>query len=300
VEDQQEAPGLGVPDRRGRILKFRLLAVDLDGTLVDAAVNRAHVADREAIHRLAEAGIPTTIVTGRLYSGTRDIARDIGAAGAVACVDGCHLVDASTGSDLHHGGLAGELAARVREALARHRPTTFVFAADRIVYDDDGARHLGYVGTWSREQERAERVTDHASWDDERGVTATVSVGERAVIESVVEQLEREAPGKLQVIKFPVRSSNAYREAWALMVRAAGYSKGTALHYLAKHYGVGVEEIVAVGDWLNDIPMFEVAGLSFAMGQAPPEVKAKATHELASDASSGGGIAEAAMRAGLL
>jgi Cof subfamily protein (haloacid dehalogenase superfamily) len=300
VEDQQEASGLGVSGRRWRILKFRLLAVDLDGTLVDAARGSAHAADREAIHRLARKGIPTTIVTGRLYSGTKAIALDIGAAGAVACVDGCHLVDASTDADLHHGGLVGEHAGRLREAIARHGPTSFVFAGDQIVYDGDGEGYLGYVRTWSRDQVRAERVTDHRSWSDERGITAVICLAERTTIERVIAELECTLPGAIQIVSFPVRRSEAFREPWALMVRRAGYSKGTALRYLANHYGVKVEEIVAVGDWLNDIPMFEVAGLSFAMGQAPEQVKEAATHELQADASVGGGIAEAAVRAGLL
>jgi hydroxymethylpyrimidine pyrophosphatase-like HAD family hydrolase len=59
-------------------------------------------------------------------------------------------------------------------------------------------------------------------------------------------------------------------------------------------------EVVAVGDWLNDIPMLRVAGRSFVMAQAPDEVKAVATDELEADFVSGGGIAEAADRAGLL
>jgi Cof subfamily protein (haloacid dehalogenase superfamily) len=299
VEDQQAAAGLGLSGRRQRVLKHRLLAVDLDGTLVDAT-GRAHASDRDAIRALAEIGIPTAIVTGRLYSGTREIALDVGAVGAAGCVDGCHLVDAGTGVDLQHAGLAGEHAARLRDALARRRPASFVFARDKILYDDEGAAHLGYVRTWSRDQVRTETVTEHPSWLDERGITAVVSIGERSTIEGVVGELECTLAGAAQVVSFPVRRSDLFQEAWALIVRAAGYSKGTALRYLASHYGVNVEEIVAVGDWLNDIPMFEVAGLSFAMGQAPEEVKRAATEQLIADGSTGGGIAEAALRAGLL
>jgi len=55
-------------------------------------------------------------------------------------------------------------------------------------------------------------------------------------------------------------------------------------------------EAVAVGDWINDVPMFEVAGRSFAMASAPDAVRAKATDVLAAMAGSGGGIAEAIRR----
>ena len=52
-----------------------------------------------------------------------------------------------------------------------------------------------------------------------------------------------------------------------------------------------------VGDWLNDVPMFAVAGRSFVMGQAPRAVKATATDELLADCWTGGGVAEAVRRA---
>ena len=58
--------------------------------------------------------------------------------------------------------------------------------------------------------------------------------------------------------------------------------------------------VVAVGDWLNDVPMLQCAGQSFAMAQAPAEVRAAAKHQLKADIWTGGGIAEAAERAGLI
>jgi hydroxymethylpyrimidine pyrophosphatase-like HAD family hydrolase len=63
---------------------------------------------------------------------------------------------------------------------------------------------------------------------------------------------------------------------------------------------VTAAEVVAVGDWLNDIPMLRRAGRSFAMAQAPHAVKAAATDILKASAHTGGGLAEAAQRAGLL
>ena len=91
-------------------------------------------------------------------------------------------------------------------------------------------------------------------------------------------------------VAFPV---SAYPGKHALLVRAAGPSKGTALAELCRMIGCTLDEAVAVGDWVNDIPMFEVAGRSFAMATAPDVVRDKATDVLARPAGSGGGIAEA-------
>ena len=81
------------------------------------------------------------------------------------------------------------------------------------------------------------------------------------------------------------------------MVRAGAVTKGTAVRWIAEREGVSLEHTVCVGDWINDIPMFEVAGRSFAMGQAPDEVKSKATDILTETAESGGGVASAIERA---
>ena len=58
-----------------------------------------------------------------------------------------------------------------------------------------------------------------------------------------------------------------------------------------------LRETVCVGDWLNDLPMMSCAGRSFAMGQAPAEVKAAASDVLERTIEHGGGIAEAIDRA---
>jgi hydroxymethylpyrimidine pyrophosphatase-like HAD family hydrolase len=279
-------------------MSFRLLAVDLDGTLVDAA-GAVHAPDREAIAALAAKGIPTTIITGRLFSGTRQIAQDVGTKGAVACVDGCHLVEAASGTDLLHGAITGGDAGGLRAIIDRHALTSFVFANDQILYDDEGAPHLPYVRTWSLDHVRTERVTVHPHWEHARGITAIVSIGAERAIRGLEIDLGRSLGHAVYTAAFPVRRLQRLGM-WAIVVRAAGYSKGTALVWLARHHGVSPEEVVAVGDWFNDVPMFEAAGRSFVMAQAPEDVKQAATDRLDADSSTGGGIAEAALRAGLL
>jgi Cof subfamily protein (haloacid dehalogenase superfamily) len=295
MEDEQEAPGFGLSSRIGTTLSSPLLAVDLDGTLVGNG-GRVHPADREAIAALTRKGIATTIITGRLFSGTRSIALEIGAMGAVGCVDGCHLVDVRTAQEFHHGGMAGETALRLREIIARLEPITFVFARDEILYDERGSERLAYLRTWSHNNVLVERVTDDARWSDPRGITGLVLVGTEQLMIEVNNQIGEALGGSATVAVFPVGSTGN----WGAVVRAAGHSKGTALTWLANHYGRLPKDVIAVGDWFNDIAMFEVAGRSFAMAQAPERVKQAASDRLASDAQSGGGVAEAARRAGLL
>jgi Cof subfamily protein (haloacid dehalogenase superfamily) len=295
VEDQQEAPGFGLSRRIRATLSTPLLAVDLDGTLVSYG-GRVHPADCEAIAALARKGIETTIITGRLFSGTREIAIEIGTLGAIGCVDGCHLVNVSTKKDFHHGGIAGKTAQRLREVIARLRPMTFVFAGDEILYDETGSARLSYVQTWSKSNVLVANITEDPRWSDPRGITGLVSVGTEELMVSLRDEIDQALGGAAFTTVFPLGTTKN----WGAVVRASGYSKGTALTWLAHHYGSSPKDVIAVGDWYNDIAMFEVAGRSFAMGQAPECVKQAASDCLCSDAKSGGGIAEAVHRAGWL
>ena len=98
--------------------------------------------------------------------------------------------------------------------------------------------------------------------------------------------------GQVFSVSFPIYACPGKH---AVMVRSAGPTKGTALAELCQRAGCSLAEAVAVGDWVNDVPMFEVAGRSFAMGSAPDAVRAKATDVLA-QVLPGGGIAEAIRR----
>jgi hydroxymethylpyrimidine pyrophosphatase-like HAD family hydrolase len=276
---------------------YKLLALDLDGTLLDHA-GEANDEDVSAIKKLKARGIKVTILTGRLFSGTRPSAELLGIDGPVGCADGSHVVQVKGNKTLLHHGIRGRAADRLRASLDRNDLVAFLFAEDAIVHDERGADYLPYVRTWSTDLRYAHRVTEHALWDSKLGMTAVVALGREASIGRTVADIQRDETESMQVAMFPFRrDADKAREHWGMVARAAGGTKGTALAWMAQHYGISVAETVCVGDWLNDLPMLSTAGRSFAMGQAPDEVKKAATDVLTRDISAGGAIAEAIDRA---
>jgi len=270
-------------------VKYKLVAVDLDGTLLDPT-GAAHEADVRALRVLLERGVHVTIVTGRLYSGTRHVAEQIGLRGPVACVDGSHIVSTATHKTLHCHALSGDRARALRDAMATSRAATFLFAQDQVVYDERGKDFLGYVSTWSTSLVASGDTVAHPYWEEDPGVTAVVAVGAQAQIHAAVEQIAKTLGDHAQVAMFPAKN---VEDRWGMIVRAAGGDKGTALAYVADHYGVSMSEVVAIGDWINDIPMLRAAGRSFAMGHAPEAVKTAATDRLEHTGLDGGGVARA-------
>lgn len=264
-------------------MQYRLLALDLDGTLLRTD-HQVDAADIAAIRELQRAGVTVTIVTGRLLSGATHAARTCAIEGAIGCIDGSHLAEAATGQTLVHHGMREDVAADVRAAFTGSGLTTFVFDAAGIHHDHAGAPYVPYIRTWSP---NLRVVEEDVAWQTEP--LAAVAVGEASAVAAARAALAARST-ELFTVSF---TTQAFPGREVLLVRTAGPTKGTALAELCRRAGVSLAEAVAVGDWLNDIPMFEVAGRSFVMGSAPEAVRAKATDVLARPAGAGGGIAEA-------
>lgn len=79
-----------------------------------------------------------------------------------------------------------------------------------------------------------------------------------------------------------------------LDVTAKGTHKGKALSIIQKRLHISPEETMVIGDYLNDLSMFDVAEESFAVANAHPQIKAKAKHVTHSNDEDG--VAEAISR----
>lgn len=218
-------------------------------------------------------------------------------------MDGSHIVHVGTRRSLFTAVFEQPASETLRQRLSKAGIATFAFASDRIIHDAGGQRYLSYLRTWSERMLSVKCVTSPEGWSTLQEISAVVALGAKESVESVVAEFSHDNPENpdrsLQFATFPLRGPGMSKD-WALLVRRAAVDKGTAIGWLAQYHKLDLCNVVAVGDWVNDVPMFRVAGKSFVMGQAPPEVQQAATHVLMAHTQVGGGIREAAERAGLL
>lgn len=236
---------------------------------------------------LREEGIAVTIATGRLYTGTDWVARALGVRGTVAVMNGSELVDVDSDRATHGAYFEASARQTAREILVRHRLPTFLFASRRIHYGRFHDRYAPYLSVWTEELSDHPDVFEAEAWEESQDLLAIGLLGPSLRIEAAREELASSIPG-LDVFVFPSPDGETF-----LKARYGSDDKGTALRRLAADRGLGVEEVVAVGDWLNDVPMLQIAGRSFAMGHARPEVR-QAAHEVLEASRDGGAVAEIA------
>ena len=269
-------------------MAYRLLALDLDGTLLrhDKRVDDRDIA---AIRALAATGVTVTIVTGRLHSGSMDAARATGIVGPIACCEGSHLIDVTTNETLAMHAMSRDVTEVLRATFAEHGLAGFVFNRDGIHHDPTGTAYTQYVNTWSPALTLIDDAHHADAWSN--SPLAGVAIGDAEPIAAALAKLQTH---DMFAVSFPIYNIEGKH---AILARASGPTKGTALAELCKLTGCTLAEAVAVGDWVNDVPMFEVAGRSFVMGDAPEHVRSKATDALVRISGAGGGIAEAIRRA---
>lgn len=263
----------------------RLFAMDLDGTLLDRD-DGIHPRDAQAIARALDQGVIVTIATGRLTSRTHPTARRLKLAAPLICADGGVRACSVTERVLTQRPLSPEITQRVLTLLREAELSTFAFTHEAILSCERGVAYHPYVSGWSH------RITTHADIRSacdthlDVGAIMLVGMGEPAAVDAVREQL-RELDTGLELFSFELGGAQVLR------LMAAGTSKGAALLELAHELGVEREHVAVVGDWYNDLSMFEVAGHAYAMPHAPPEVMTLASHVLGAEAPRRGAIADA-------
>ena len=240
-----------------------MVVSDVDGTLVqpDKSLAPSTVA---AAGRLAAAGIPLGIVSARPTFGLYGLARELHLDGLLAGFNG-GVVATPDGKALARRLLP---AAAVHTALglfARHGISAWLFTeTEWLATDPDGPR----VPLERRTIQTNERIVpDLAPYADQCGKVVGVTDDEPllAAVEAELQEL-------LGTTANAKRSQTYY-----LDVTHPEANKGNAVRILAGQLGIDVADVAVLGDMANDLPMFAVAGTSIAMGNAPPDVQAKAT-----------------------
>lgn len=243
-------------------MDYRLLALDLDGTLIgpDLVI---HEEVQRAIAAAQQRQITVTLATGRMFGATVPFAERLRIDAPVICYQGALIRHPVSGAIYAHHPMPGDLAS---EALALLRAAdVFVIAyVDERLCISARRPELDTYMSWHPEGAEVVVAPDLENLALATPPTKLLFVAEPAVVEREVARLAERFAGRLSA----VRSHAIFGELTAL-----GISKGAALATLAAQLGVPREQVAAIGDQENDLSMITWAGLGLAMGNAIPEVR---------------------------
>ena len=263
----------------------RLIALDIDGTLLDSRW-KLPAANRAAIHEATQRGIEVALVTGRRYDFALPVAQDLGCP-VTMIVNNGGMIRSSDGKTKLKHVLAADVARQVlllsREwrdgaAVIFDRPRANQLMLERVDPDDSMryayyARNLEFIGL---AQPLETSLTEDPLQVMFSGTIEEMENVERMLAESKVNNQIRLAATKYQARNFAM-----------LDVLPPGCSKGAALKEWADQRGLQRDEILAIGDNHNDLEMLHFAGVPVVMGNCVPELRTFGWHETHSNDDSG-------------
>lgn len=246
-------------------IKCGLIVSDFDGTLL---TTRQTVPEdvRRSIDDYVAAGGIFAVCTGRMLASILPQVRSLGLKGLVAAYQGTVIADIESCRIIRNGGFKLEEAVEICKTLESHGEAINAYADD-VMY------------TTLPPENKMLQMYESITGVTARHISGAMSdyVREHALycqkIVSVVMPDKKLPLYEYLVKKIGDKYEVTYSAAVLVEVSPRGDNKGEALKFLAEHYGIPIENTVAIGDNLNDLPMIESAGTGVAVMNATEELK---------------------------
>lgn len=239
--------------------KYQLLALDLDDTLLtkDKKISKEN---RKWINKAQEAGVTVMFATGRGMQRVEHLLEELGLSGPMVLVNGA------------------EVWAEKGKLLERHYIKKGDIHKLHSLAKEVDAPFWGYS---------VESLTKSKDWTDEMLDHDWLKFGIRNNDLNVIRKLREEA-SKLLDIDI-TRSATVNME-----VSLKGITKESGVRSICDHLHIKMEDVMAMGDNMNDSHLIKAAGLGVAMGNADPELKEVA--DVITDHHEKDGVAKAIQR----
>ncbi|WP_366247642.1 Cof-type HAD-IIB family hydrolase [Terribacillus aidingensis] len=235
--------------------EYKLIALDMDGTMLNP---REEVSDanRQAIQRAQEEGVHVILSTGRGIRTCKPYADDLGLKSFLVTVNGSEIWTAE-----------GEL-------------------LERVLIEDDLIKKMKRLADeydthyWAVSTEHVFRGNFPANMEEYDWLKFGFDTFDDAKREAIVKALSD---------KNELELSNS--SPTNIEVNAVGINKAEAVQKVCDRLGIKMEQVIAMGDSLNDIKMIEAVGCGVAMGNAQDAVKEVANYQ--TDTNEADGVAKA-------
>lgn len=244
---------------------YRAVFLDLDDTLLDNEKNISNE-NIEAIKYVKEKGGLVCIASGRSIEATKKYHKIAGASRYIIYSNGAGIFDCDANEKLFSADIEKEICFKLY---------------NYSLENDIGIRIDTPYG----------RFISHEKYALKLDIVFDLKEGENIIINNDVLQisfLSEEEEKRSKVIDFinnnipkTIKIENIFKtgyseEFFAINIVNTNVSKGNAIYGLCKFLKIDINDVIAIGDGINDISMIKVVGLGVAMENGEPEVKAVA------------------------
>ena len=256
----------------------RLVAIDMDGTLLPTHEHLVSKRNARALCAAQEAGITVAIATGRRPAYTTPLLEGLGLRADTPLIASNGAVTSTLGGELiDRCHMEARVARGLCSVLRPFGAVVFTFnrpgRGELVMEDLDQVS--GRIALWVETNRHAIEIVNPLEDALEDGNDpiqgmATGGVERMRAAERALKASEWAAQCESARTEYPARDVSI------LDLLPPGVTKGWALQRLAARLGIDRNEAMAIGDNWNDVSMFEWAGQGFVVGNAAEELRALA------------------------
>ena len=247
-------------------MKYKLFALDLDGTLKNAN-NEITEKTKKALIEIQKQGVKIVLASGRPTPGLRHEAEELELkkyGGYILSFNGARVVDVKTGETVYEQTLTIDEAKKAYDRSKEFHLACMTYKDDVILTEDIDDEYVCVEAKINDIQK--EKVNDFKKCLNDP-IHKVLLTGQPDYVGSIENEFKQPFGDSLSI----------YRSApFFIEVMAKGIDKAASLDRLAQLLGIKQEEVMAFGDGYNDLSMIEYAGLGVAMENAVDGVKERA------------------------
>ena len=249
-------------------MKYKLLVIDVDGTLLnDQKQITPHT--KAAILKAQQMGVHVVLASGRPTGGILPLAQELelnNYGGYVISYNGAQIIDMPTGKVLFEKRLNPELIPYLDKKAKKNDFAIFTYLEDFLITDSIDDPFVQQEANLNNMHIR--QVSNFPNAIDFEPCKCILASDNEEELVGLENHWKKKLAGAADVFR---------SEDYFLEVVPPSVDKGNAMALLMEMLKMSREEVIAIGDGIADVPMLQLAGLGIAMGNARDSVKVCAT-----------------------
>ncbi len=261
---------------------IRLVATDLDGTLVDHN-NFISIDNLNATKAIYEKNINLAICTGKTYSISKDICNKCNASYGIFG-NGTQIINLETGAEIYSHSLTPSDFSLCYDIAKKHKLHIHFYTDNSVVSEE--LKYMDLRNFTISKKNQSNSITFNIVDNIKNFVDINKPKIFKLIIssDSTLINVQTELSQKLNLNFNLVQKRGKYKdfvinkEYDYIDITPANLGKATALSYLSNFLSVNTSEIMAIGDNKNDIDMLKLSGISVTLADSYDEVKQIASY----------------------
>lgn len=245
---------------------YKMIAVDLDGTLTNSKKEISNYTRDTLIHAQKE-GVIVVLATGRPINGATALGKELKLdmyGGYILAFNGGMVQNCRTGEIIYQKSIPETYIPALGRASREFQVPIVTYQGGDILTEDTTDKYVRLEAKINKMP--VKELYDFAE-EIHFSVPKCLMVADGWYLEEIMPKMQKKFGKILNIFR---------SEPYFMEITPLGVDKASGLEHLLEYTGVDQSELICAGDGYNDITMLQYAGLGVAMGNAQPDVKAVA------------------------